>query len=375
MIEFFVGDSILAVAGFTREKKYLEVKPMIPDFTTKMNEFRKMLTSGSPGFFETSKEFYDFLLKDCLTELGPQVNTLTIIPDGLLGYLPFEVLIQTSAKRPVFLNDNFAIHYANSATYLMEQMQRKASESRNFFAGFVSSGSGRARNQTAARDQKWAPLQGAEREVASITELFNSDFTVFNPANKSDFLTRASDYKILHFAMHSSLNDENPMMSVMVFSEADSSENLLTAIELYGMKLNSELAVLSACNTGVGQLHRGEGIMSFSRAFAYAGVPSAVISLWKVPDIATSKIMVSFYSHLKNGESKDKALQLARQDFVKNNPEMSHPYYWSGFILTGNNSPLSFPQSFYLWWIGISVVVLAGLIVSRKKITAVFRKS
>jgi CHAT domain-containing protein len=157
------------------------------------------------------------------------------------------------------------------------------------------------------------------------------------------------------------------MMSVMIFAEADSTENLLSAIEMYSMKLNSELAVLSACNTGVGQLYRGEGIMSFSRAFAYAGVPSAVISLWKVPDIATSKIMVSFYSYLKDGVSKDKALQLARQDFIKNNPEMAHPYFWAGFILTGNNSPLSFPRS-YLWlWIAVSVLVLTGLVFAQRK--------
>ncbi|HEU5292983.1 MAG TPA: CHAT domain-containing protein [Cyclobacteriaceae bacterium] len=374
LIEFFVGDSILAIAGFTSGKKYLKVKPILSDFTEKMNQFRTVLTTGDSGFFKYSKEFYEFLIKDCLADLGPGIKSLTIIPDGLLGYLPFEVLIQSSDPKVVFLNENFAIHYANSATYLLEQMQRKTSESKNFFAGFVASGSGRSNNQVAARDQKWAPLLGAEHEVASITELFNSEFIVFNPANKTDFLTRASDYKILHFAMHSSLNDENPMMSVMVFSEADSTENLLTAIELYSMKLNSELAVLSACNTGVGQLHRGEGIMSFSRAFAYAGVPSAVISLWKVPDIATSKIMVSFYSHLKKGESKDRALQLARQDFVRENPEMAHPYFWSGFILTGNNSPLNFPQSYYVWWIVVSLLVLAGLFASRKKIVPLFRK-
>ena len=375
LIEFFVGDSILAVTGFTNEKKYLKVKPMLSDFADKMNEFRTVLTTGNSDFFARATELYDFLLKDCLAELGSDVKSLTIIPDGLLGYLPFEVLIQSREPKVKFLNDNFAIRYANSATYLLEQMQRKPSESKNFFAGFVSSGSGQTSSAIAARDQKWAPLQGAEHEVKSITELFSSQFTIFNPANKSDFIAQASDYQVLHFAMHSSLNDENPMMSVMVFSEADSSENLLTAIELYSMKLNSELAVLSACNTGVGQLHRGEGIMSFSRAFAYAGVPSAVISLWKVPDIATSKIMVSFYSHLKNGESKDRALQLARQEFVQNNPEMAHPYFWSGFILTGNNSPLSFPQSYYLWWIAIFLVVSIGLFVARKKITVRFSKS
>jgi len=375
LIEFFVGDSILAVAGFTKEKKYLNVKKMLPDFTEKMNEFRKALTTGNSDFFERSSEFYAFLLKDCLTELGSEIKSLIVIPDGLLGYLPFEVLIQSKEPKVVYLNDNFSVHYANSATYLLEQMQRKPSDAENFFAGFVSSGLGQSSgNQIAARGQQFATLQGAAHEVASITELFSSKFTVFSRANKIDFIKNASDYKILHFAMHSLLNDENPMMSVMVFSETDSTENLLTAIELYSMKLNSELAVLSACNTGAGQLHRGEGIMSFSRAFAYAGVPSAVISLWKVPDIATSKIMVSFYSHLKNGESKDKALQLARQDFMRDNPEMAHPFYWSGFILTGNAEAISFPASTWWIWIGMSLLaILLTLYMARKKLSGLSR--
>jgi CHAT domain-containing protein len=373
LIEFFVGDSILAIAGFAKDKKYLKVKPLLPDFTAKMNQFRGALTTMNSDFSELSTQFYDFLLKDCMNELGADIKSLIIIPDGLLGYLPFEVLIQSKEPKTVYLNDQISIHYANSATYLMEQMNRKPSDAQNFFAGFVSSGTVLIPDEVVTRDQQYVSLQGAEKEVASITDLFSSGFMVFDPANKNDFIEKASDYKILHFAMHSSLNDKNPMMSVMVFSEADSTENLLSAIELYSMKLNSELAVLSACNTGVGQLHRGEGIMSFSRAFAYAGVPSAVISLWKVPDIATSKIMVSFYTYLKNGESKDKALQLARQDFIRENPEMAHPYYWSGFILSGNADSITFPTSRWWMWtlLASAWVVLLTIYLRRKKLKSV----
>jgi len=376
LIEFFVGDSILAIVGFTNQRKYTKVKAMLPDFSEKMNQFRVMLTTGSPDFFQYSKEFFDFLLKDCLAELRPEVKSLIIIPDGLLGYLPFEVLMQPQGSKISFLNEHFTIRYAHSATYLTEQMQRKASDSKNFFAGFVSPGSGPVANRISVRGQKFVPLQGAAHEVTSIAELFNSKFTIFNPAHKIDFINHAAEYQILHFAMHSSLHDENPMMSVMVFSDGDSSENLLTAIELYGMKLNSELAVLSACNTGMGQLHRGEGVMSFSRAFAYAGVASAVISLWKVPDVATSKMMVNFYQYLKAGEPKDRALQLARHDFIRDNPAMDHPYYWSGFILTGKNDPLSFPgANQWMWIMGGSAILLAAVFVGRKKIGRVLRKS
>jgi CHAT domain-containing protein len=108
------------------------------------------------------------------------------------------------------------------------------------------------------------------------------------------------------------------------------------------MELNAEIAVLSACETGLGKLHRGEGMMSLSRAFMYAGVPSTVISLWKVPDQSASILMTKFYQFLKNGERKDDALRLAKLEFIEDHPEMSHPFFWAGFIVNGKTDAVSF---------------------------------
>lgn len=368
LIEFFVGDSILAVAGLSPTRMYLNVKPLPPNFTNQVNQLRSALTRSSDATFNRSaSELYDFLLKDCLAELGKDVKSLIIIPDGLLGYIPFEVLMP-SREENSFLNDRYAVHYAHSATYLTEQLQRKPPESKYFFAGFVASGNPEQGVKQATRDRQLAVLKGAEREVVFITKLISSKFNIFNPAGKTDFINHAPDYQVLHLAMHSVVNDVNPMMSEMIFARADSSEQSLTAGELYGMQFNSQLAVLSACNTGMGQLHRGEGIMSFSRAFAYAGVPAAVISLWKVPDEATSKIMVGFYRHLKDGEPKDRALQLARQEFIRDNPEYFHPYFWSGFILTGTADPIEFPPAFQWYWFitGLLVIVAFGFTLRKR---------
>lgn len=369
LIEFFSGDSILAVAGFTISKKYMQVKQLPPDFTNQVNRLRSALLRRSDvSFKQIATALYDFLLKDCLAELGQDVHTLIIIPDGLLGYIPFEVL-KPSLDDNRYLNDYQTIHYAHSATYLAEQRQRRPPRSKYFFAGFVASGSPDQRVQLATRGKGLAVLKGAEHEVTSIAELIRSKFNIFSPAGKSDFINHASDYHILHLAMHSVVNDVNPMMSEMVFA-MDSTGQSLTAGELYGMQLHSALAVLSACNTGMGQLQRGEGIMSFSRAFAYAGVPSAVISLWKVPDEATSKIMVGFYRHLKNGEPKDRALQLARQQFVRDNPEYAHPFFWSGFILTGTADPIEFPSQIQWYWYVVALLIgVAGTYVLRKRLT------
>jgi len=172
---------------------------------------------------------------------------------------------------------------------------------------------------------------------------------------------------VLHLAMHSMVNEKNPMLSVMAFSGSrDSIDSQLTAIEIYNQHLNADLAVLSACNTGFGELHRGEGIMSFARAFSYAGVSSAAISLWQVPDKATSKIMINFYSYLKEGKTKAEALRLAKVEFINSYPSMAHPFYWSGFILSGNNKPLQFPVSSYWYWIGAGVIMILIILLIRQ---------
>ena len=112
------------------------------------------------------------------------------------------------------------------------------------------------------------------------------------------------------------------------------------------MELNADMAVLSACESGIGKVHRGEGMMSLSRAFMYAGVPSTVISLWKVPDQATSLLMKKFYGFLKLGQSKHLALANAKREFIKDNPAMSAPVFWAGFVVNGKTAPVVLNRQF-----------------------------
>lgn len=369
MIEYFVGDSTIAVVGLADRKREVQVKKIPNDFFERINQLRNSLINArdieeDTVFTRISPTLYSFLVQDIMDALGPGITSLTIIPDGILGYLPFEILRNPNDNEKKYLGEKYAVRYAYSATYLNEQM-RKKTEAKYFFAGFASS------TDALLNNQKLAALPGVQKEITAITELLGSSFSIFNPATKDDFKERAKDFRVLHLAMHSLVNEENPMFSVLVFSPSvndSTDDHLLTALELYDMTLNSDLAVLSGCNSGFGTLHRGEGIMSFSRSLAYAGVPSAVISLWQVPDKATSKIMVSFYKYLKAGERKDRALQLAKLDLIRDYPQMSAPFYWAGFILTGNKEPLKFPSS--LSWYSIVVFLLIAeliLIVAKRK--------
>ena len=139
--------------------------------------------------------------------------------------------------------------------------------------------------------------------------------------------------------------------------------------ELYQLNFPSDLVVLSACNTGIGTMESGEGMMSLSRALTYSGVKSSVYSLWQVPDKETSEIMISFYENLKNGQPKDEALANAKKEFLANNPMKQHPFYWAGFVVNGDISPIANPTNNWIWFAlagGILIVILG--FVFRKKL-------
>jgi CHAT domain-containing protein len=193
-------------------------------------------------------------------------------------------------------------------------------------------------------------------------------------ATVAKFKEIAGNYKILHIATHGIVDNQNPVHSRLLFSpvtmQTDGAD--LQYNDLFNLQLNADLAVLSACNTGYGRNSEGEGIIALSRGFLYSGVPSLVISLWKVEDESTAAIMKSFYKYLKDGFSKDESLRKAKLDYLKKSDKLSaSPYYWSGFVNIGNKDPLhlSNPSLNYLWLLLILIPVPGYLIHRRKRRT------
>ena len=227
-------------------------------------------------------------------------------------------------------------------------------------------------------------LQGAKDEVNAIRKVIGGKAFEDSLATEGSFKREAAQYRILHLAMHAYADDQDPMLSHLLFTlnPKDTTEDGdLTAAELYAMNLNADLAVLSACNTGFGTLSKGEGVMSLARAFTYAGVPATVTSLWEAPDATTPGIMESFYKNLKLGMPKDDALRQAKLTYLKNAHESlaANPYLWASFVPMGNmdaidleeKGPLSNLMADFGFWIGAGVGVLAlviwGFIWRRKK--------
>ena len=171
--------------------------------------------------------------------------------------------------------------------------------------------------------------------------------------------------------MHAYANNENDNFSGLIFTQQPdtvSEDGFLHANELYNLSLHSELAVLSACETGIGTLAPGEGIMSLGRAFKYAGCPNVTMSLWNADDQSTSQIMQHFFAHLHDGSAKDRALRAAKLDYLNDaRSAQAHPYYWAAFVQVGDSDPLSSAAGFSMgWWVMGALVLMLGAWIVRR---------
>ena len=143
-------------------------------------------------------------------------------------------------------------------------------------------------------------------------------------------------YKYLHFAAHGLVNESEPALSRIFLSPGQDEDGSLYAGEIYNLKINADLVTLSACETGLGKVTKGEGIVGLSRALQYAGARNIIVSLWQVADASTSKLMIEFYKYNLSNEHHgyNSALRQAKL-MLLNSEEYNRPYYWAPFILVG----------------------------------------
>ncbi len=214
--------------------------------------------------------------------------------------------------------------------------------------------------------------------MENISKTINTKVFINAEATEINFRNNTENYDILHLAMHAYINDSLPGFSRLAFSLDTSnianSDGWLNTADIYNLNINAKLTVLSACNTGSGQLKKGEGIMSLARGFFYAGCPAIIMSLWEVEDQSGTQIMGSFYKNLKKGKTKDESLRQAKLEYLENsNSRRAHPHYWLGYINIGDNSPLYKSYDFYFFsllilaLIGISIDQTMRIKKARKK--------
>ncbi len=190
-----------------------------------------------------------------------------------------------------------------------------------------------------------ASLPESGAEVAAISKLFKGEAIYGSNASLSRFKDLAPHYRIVHLSTHGKADDRLGDYAYLAFGMPDAQRTFdkLYARDLYNLSLNADLVVLSACETGVGQLQRGEGIISLARAFAHAGAKSIVTTLWKVREKQSKDIVLAFYNYLLKGSPKDEALRLAKLEFLQKNTlktELLHPFFWASFIGIGDMQKL-----------------------------------
>lgn len=299
-------------------------------------------------------------------------NKIIIIPDGPLSVLPFEVLLCSSTKKPAgsyttldYLIKHTEVSYVISATSWIGLIADR--KSKNRYAGFAPSYSSATQSSLFVSRAGIVPLRYNDDEVLAAQNIFGGDSFLGAQAMESTFRNVSADAGILHMAMHTILNDSLPLFSGFLFDHEEDSlyDGILSAEEIYTLNLHAQMVLLSACNTGTGEYSRGEGIMSLARAFNYAGCPALVYSLWECDDECTNGIITDFLNGLEKGLNKSEALREARLKFLSEaDPQFSHPYYWSGLVLMGNQDPISRNNS--TPWITGGCALILAIVISKK---------
>jgi CHAT domain-containing protein len=291
------------------------------------------------------ERLYLQLVKPILKFAGGKYEWI-VIPDGSFFLLPVESLPEDADGRLIV--EDHAVSYAFSAKFLTDYNRASPNTGQEnpvlSFAPF----SFRGADLQAEGMGHLEKLPYSKNEIAGLK---GNGFTDQH-ATKTAFIKNLNSFPIVHLATHAVTDLENPSASYIAFFPATGlrSEDFLFLDEIYSLKMDScQLMVISACETGKGELVRNEGVMSFARAFQYAGCPSTINTLWKADDRSTSEILKLFYSYLESGYSKSAALQKAKLDFIRNNPVNRDPSYWSHIILTGNPSALYKKKQPWYW--------------------------
>lgn len=335
-IRFFaLSDVPVLIANITRLKEMVE-RP----FSSKkeFDEFDQLS-------YAVFKQLFPF------TEAASQLadKQLRVIPDYELHNLPFELLTtQVSAQsfEKNYLINTTEVSYLHSCTVnqRIEQLER---ENEYGMIGFVP---------TIFNDATLADLQWSEVEMKEIAAFFPSQLVLREQATKASFINSLDLYRIVHINSHAGYT-QNSTPWLSFYDQKVSLEELTTYSN------HSNLVILDACKSALGEQKLGEGIMSLARAFFYGGSASVIASQWQVNEKSSGEIFKAFYKNLKAGESKSQALHHAKLTYLAANQlSQLSPYYWASFTLTGDTGQVTIGKDNY--WIKVITAVLALLLLA-----------
>ncbi len=378
-ISYVLCDTMLYTFVVNKRGREIVATPVDSNFYSDIDNFRNAVSLMPPGVdarrtFENYNSIGGHLHTILIDPIKEYIHgeDLIISPDNLLSYIPFEALTQkveysdgiTFRDLPYLMKE-----YEISYTYSASLLEDSRNGVRNFVNRSVSFAPMYTRNlsrdsilstRQVKSEDGLRPLPYSLEESLYITEVCNGDLFLNNEASESAFKEAAGRYPIVHLAMHTLVNDADPMYSKMIFSpNRDSGEDgQLNTYEIYSLTIPAKMVVLSSCNTGSGKFNSGEGVMSLARGFMYAGSKSVVMALWEVEDRTGTGIVRGFFTNLHKGLSKGAAMRKARMDYLEvATQQRSHPYYWATLVVIGENNPIFFDP---FWLILIASILLVS---------------
>jgi len=262
-----------------------------------------------------------------------------IVPDGFLYFLPFESLPSGQGSDPMLASTTISYQFASRLIVSPDNADPASLPGVLAFAPFAGKG-----------HDPFPVLPASRQEIAGLPGIQYID----SQATKQIFLKELNQYPIVHLATHAVSSIQNAAGSFVAFypQKGSALEDNLYLEELYGLDMHAtKLVVISACETGQGELVSNEGVISLARAFAYAGCTSSLSSLWKADDEATSFILQRFYVYLQKGYKKSTALRKAKLDYLGSGTVNKSPGYWAHLVLIGDTAPLYHKKNALLWGI------------------------
>lgn len=376
-VEYVIQDSSLYAFALTKTKAVWHLQKLDNAFFGSLKEFQRQLVPSDFGKL-TRKDLDSlstsgyYLYQKLLQPFSELIKgkELIIVPHNELNSIPFNTLITEKVLHPngyydlPYLITQNSVLYALSSKVFVSANNPSASffpSSLSVAPTYTGGSSTNFRSRAAYRDNL-SELYGAEEEVKWVSRIFHGEVLAGKDATEKKFKAVCNRYDILHLAMHTYVDSDNPMFSKLIFYNSPDTveDGYLNAYEVYNMRLKAGLAILSACRSGDGNLVRGEGLMSIARGFRFAGCPSLVVTQWRVDDYSGSEVMKSFAMNLKRGETKSDALRAAQLSFLASaDPLRSHPYFWAGYQVVGVDTPVFIPIEFLL----IPLIVLFGALV------------
>jgi CHAT domain-containing protein/tetratricopeptide (TPR) repeat protein len=400
LLEFFEGNQTIyifsvykdriEVASFERTADYNRLFTRFSNSLIDVESFIKNPVKVYNDFIKRSHQLYQALIAPVDLQ---GIQRIIIIPDGELSYLPFEVLLtkpitpvedeqetmQANFKILPYLLRDFSTNYNYSGRLWLERNLLSKNAVNNRILALAPKYTGatmpewRGKREVSLR-KKLTDLPGAFDEVLHLKENYAGAFYSNYDANEAILKKEAANYGILHLAMHGLVNTKKPEFSGLALAEDQSQEedNFLYAYEIEQLPIQTSLIVLSACETGIGQYQKGEGVVSIGRSFVYAGAPSLLMTLWNLNDQSGAFIIEEFYRNLNNGLEKDEAIRQAKLYYLKTySQEFAHPFLWAAFIQVGSYESISIASKHQYWWfyIFIGAVLFFILLLFYKKRT------